>query len=71
MGRERQVRHRVRTGEEGVCVCVRVCVGWGKVGGINVMPDYHQRVMATLKFNVRLVNGVLLCIVKSIYNYRW
>lgn len=39
--------------------------------GGYVMPDYHQRVMGTLKFNVRLVNGILLCIVKSIYNYRW
>lgn len=33
-------------------------------------PDYHQRVMATLKFNVRLVNGAPLCIVKLIPNCR-
>lgn len=31
---------------------------WGEKKGY-VMPGYHQRVMGTLKFNVRLVNGIL------------
>lgn len=44
----------------------QVTSGVRKVG--YETPDSHQRVMATLKFNVRLVNGAPLCIVKLIFN---